>query len=141
MKLRSFLLILVVGLFLIPSGTEVLGQTQLMADIPFEFTICQREMAAGKYYVRVGNLGNPRVLVVRSEDNSSVEVVCTRDVQANKRAEMGKMIFNRYGDQYFLSEIWLPGETIGSQLLKSEKEAALIKKRGKVTIKITEVKP
>ena len=64
-----------------------------------------------------------------------------------KRADTGKLIFNRYGNQYFLSELWLPGELIGSQLIKTEqeevlvREAGTIKKHGKVTVKVTEVKP
>jgi hypothetical protein len=68
-------------------------------------------------------------------------------VQATKRVVNGKLIFNRYGGQYFLSEMWFPGARIGNQLVKSEKEEALIKemipgkKREKVTITITEVKP
>lgn len=69
------------------------------------------------------------------------------DVQSDKAAKKGELIFNRYGDQYFLSELWLPGERIGNQLVKSEKEEALLKeltprkKREKVTVKVIEVKP
>jgi hypothetical protein len=57
------------------------------------------------------------------------------------------LVFNRYGDQYFLSQAWWPGDTMGHELVKSDREKALIKefsgdeskgakKQEKVTIKI-----
>jgi hypothetical protein len=59
----------------------------------------------------------------------------------------GKLIFNRYDDQYYLSEAWWPGYTTGHELVKSDRERALIKelstgqakslkKKGAVTIKL-----
>jgi hypothetical protein len=36
-----------------------------------------------------------------------------------------KMIFNRYGDRYFLSEVWTAGYSRGRQLLKSAREMEL----------------
>ena len=102
---------------------------------------------AGKYKVRPISSASANVLLVRSEDNRAAEIVCTNSVQSTKPVANGKLIFNRYGDQYFLSEMWFPGERIGNQLVKSEREEALLreitprKKREKVTVRITEAKP
>jgi len=145
MKRKTFLFMIMLGMLLPLMATAVVAQTsqELVANIPFNFTVCREQMPAGKYKVRPISSANPRALLIASEDNRSVEIVCTRDVQAQKRAGAAKLIFNRYGDQYFLSELWVQGEMTGSQLVKSEQEEALLKgrKREKVTVKVTEEKP
>jgi hypothetical protein len=47
--------------------------------------------------------------------------------EAAKAPDQGKLVFNRYGDRYFLSEIWTAGDTSGRTLLvsKVERELAL----------------
>jgi len=136
------------GLLLPLMATQATAQsTKLVADVPFDFTVCHEQMPAGKYHVRPITSANPNVLIVHSEDNRSIEIVCTQDVQSQTAAPSGKLIFNRYGDQYFLSQMWLPGRKTGTQLAKSQKEEALqremkvVKKAEKVTVTITEVKP
>jgi hypothetical protein len=39
-----------------------------------------------------------------------------------KPADKTKLVFNQYGNQYFLSQIWVNGETRGRQLPKSSRE-------------------
>jgi hypothetical protein len=149
MERRIFPFLIMFGVLLPFLATGVVAQEshELVADIPFNFTVCREQLPAGKYRVRPISTANPTVLLVLSEDNRSVEVVCTRDVQGQKPATSGKLIFNRYGNQYFLSELWLQGDLTGRQLLRSEQEEALLKevpelkKRERVTVKVTELKP
>jgi hypothetical protein len=74
-------------------------------------------------------------------------MICTHDVRSKKASATGKLIFNQYGDQFFLSELWVQGETTGRQLAKTEEEEALLKqakpgrKREKVTVRVIEIKP
>jgi hypothetical protein len=119
---------------------------ELVVNIPFNFTACREILPAGKYKVRPITSANTNVLLMRSADNRSAEIVCTHDLQGTKPVSTGKLIFNRYGEQYFLAEMWFPGRQTGNQLIKSEKEEALIKelppvKRERVTVKISETKP
>jgi hypothetical protein len=129
-------------------ATNVVAQTsqEMVANIPFSFTVCREQLPAGKYKVRPVTSANPRIVLVATADNRPIEMICTHDVQSKKPATTGKLIFNRYGNQYFLSELWLQGETTGRQLGKTEAEEALFrasetKKREKVTVKVIELKP
>lgn len=146
-KTLPFVIALIVLLPLMATRAGAQTNQELVANVPFDFTVCQERLPAGEYKVRPVSSANPRVLLVSSRDDRSVIMVCTRDVKGQKPAATGKLIFNRYGDQYFLSEMWLPGEITGIEVAKSDQEAALLKeltgakKRGKVTIKVTEVKP
>lgn len=120
---------------------------ELVADIPFNFTVCKEQMPAGKYKVFPISRANPRLLLVRGEDNRSMEIVCTNDVESSKISADTRLIFNRYGDRYFLSQMWVQGEKTGNQLIKTEEEQALLKewapkkKAEKVTVTVTELKP
>lgn len=146
MSKRIFPFLLMVGMLLPMLTTRVAGQAglELGADIPFKFTVCEKQLPSGKYKVSPISSANPRLLLVKGEDGSSVEIVCTQDLQSDKIATKGKLIFNRYGDEYFLSEMWFAGQKTGNQLVKTEAEKALIgsrKKREKVTVTVTEIKP
>ena len=147
---RSFrfliMLALLVPLVLIAHASAQ-KSNELVADIPFNFTACKEQLPAGKYKVYPISSANPRLLLVRGQDSRSVEIICTQDVRSQKPATSGKLIFNRYGDEYFLSELWFAGDLTGNQVVKSEREEALLneltprKKHEKVTVKVTEVKP
>jgi hypothetical protein len=143
---KTFLLVIGLGIML---ATNVVAQTsqELEANIPFSFTVCHEQLPAGKYKVRPVTSTNPRMVLIATENNRPIEMICTHDVQGKKPSTTGKLIFNRYGNQYFLSELWVQGETTGRQLGKTEQEEALFRearatrKREKVTVRVIEIKP
>jgi hypothetical protein len=121
----------VAALFLLLTAldSQIFAQSdaQLQVKIPFNFTICREQLPAGKYTLKHASTSNTHALAVRNADNTVVEIACTNDVQSPRSVEQGKLIFNRYGDQYFLAEAWWPGDDIGHQIVKSEREKTLIK--------------
>lgn len=148
MKMRIFICALMLGGLVSLTAMQARAQDRVVtAEIPFEFTVCKEQLPAGKYQIEPFSKANPNVMVFRSQDNRSVEIVCARDVVGTKLSGKGKLIFNRYGNQYFLSELWFAGEPTGSEVVKSEREEALLrelaphKKSEKVTVKVTEAKP
>ena len=137
---RKLSLVMMLGLLFPLAATRIVAQTphELVADVPFEFSVCGERLPAGTYKVRSLS-SNPHVLVVSSDNSRSVIVACGRQVQAQKQPT-GQLIFNRYENKYFLSELWL-GEMIGTELFKSAEEQALLRtRREEVTIKPTETK-
>jgi hypothetical protein len=119
----------VVGLLMSFLVTYILAQDTaipVVAKIPFEFILSDRQMPAGRYTIR-HTISNNHYLTVRNEDNSMVEIACTYNLQSRSAVVEGKLIFNRYGDQYYLAEVWWPNDTIGHIIDKTEREKALIK--------------
>jgi hypothetical protein len=51
--------------------------------------------------------------------------VVTSRVEAPGRQEIGKLVFHRYGDRYFLSQVWGTDQSTGSQLQKTAQEREL----------------
>jgi len=79
------------------------------------------DLPAGEYQVeRMGTVDN---LLIRGEGTQGM-FLGSQAAQANSRPAGSKLVFHRYGDRYFLSQIWAQGEERGSELpmMKVEKE-------------------
>jgi len=48
-------------------------------------------------------------------------------VRASETQEEARLVFHRYGGQYFLSQIWTPGGNTGRELLMPRLESQLAK--------------
>ena len=91
----------------------------LKASIPFDFVVGETRLPSGEYHVRSVN---QTAVSIESMNLSSSAMVLTSATQAGKIADVGKLVFNRYGDQYFLSKIWVPSSDTGRELRKSRLE-------------------
>jgi hypothetical protein len=105
----------------------------LRADIPFDFVVLGTRLHSGEYHVKQMS---PEVTLIQSKDARSSAIVLTRAVPAGKISDVGKLVFNRYGDQYFLSKIWEASSASGRQLPKSrlEREVAQRLSEGGTTV-------
>jgi len=95
----------------------------IRADIPFDFMVGDKTFPAGTYtFAEHGiTLGT---FVIRSLDGRTSVMVITRGVQGSlTRPDETKLVFNRYGDLYFLAQSWIVGEIEGREFLKSKTES------------------
>lgn len=119
--IKSFVLTFIVSMALILiSAAESNAQTgaTIKVRIPFDYAVGNKNLPAGKYHVQKTAEG---IFTVRSEDGKQsmfANIVC--DIQSRKNTT-AKLIFHRYGNEYFLSQIWLTSE-LGVQLSKSKAE-------------------
>ena len=105
----------------------------LKADIPFDFVVGDKQLHSGEYNVKQTH---PGVVLIQSKDTSSSAMVLTTAAQAGKISDVNKLVFNRYGDQYFLSKIWAASSDSGRELPKSrlEREVAQRLSEGGTTV-------
>jgi hypothetical protein len=89
--------------------------------IPFNFSVGAKTFPAGVYSVTRVNQ-EKIMLRLSSEDGGEAIHVVTVPVQANESPKTAKLIFRRYGETIFLSQIWESDEILGHQLLKSRAE-------------------
>ena len=120
MTKRNFLPLL--AMFLLAAGSLYAQiSSPVKANIPFDFTAGSVDLPAGEYQVgRMGTVGN---LLIRGEGTQGM-FLGSQAAQANSRPAGSKLVFHRYGDRYFLFQIWAQGEERGSELpmMKVEKE-------------------
>jgi hypothetical protein len=116
------------------AGACLSAQTgqQIIANVPFDFAVMNQHMRAGSYTVTT-NLVQGTVLI-RGEENNSAMFALTIPAQAPKIQIQAKLVFNRYGDRYFLTQVWPAATDQGRQLHTSKAEQELARTAGKPEI-------
>jgi len=119
-------LALLMTLAFITVATSANAQTlkRQVANIPFEFYVGEATLPAGQYEVMSTSAAREAVRV-RSTENSDVAIRLTSSAYKLDPVKKGVLVFHRYGNRYFLSEIWTGGESTGRRLLKSSAEKAI----------------
>jgi len=97
------------------------AQEPLTVNIPFAFTVGETTLPAGEYRVQKMDTNNA-VLMIRCDEPRKSIMVVTNATRSNKQQEESKLVFNRYNDQYFLSQVWNAGFSSGRELLKTQRE-------------------
>jgi hypothetical protein len=83
------------------AGTSF-GQSQtVQAKVPFDFTVGNKLLPSGTYTIKEQSTG---VIVIRNHDKA-IGMMSLVSPDGNKAAGGGKLVFHKYGSQYFLSEI------------------------------------
>src|SRR5437867_6127349 len=116
-------MIVLVGSMAFAAKAQTSGRVQLIANIPFEFNINDKTLPAGEYRVQPVD-STSQVLMIQSNDRKESAIVLMTSV-TGKAQEQAKLIFHRYGNHYFLAQVWVDGETEGLQAQKSRGERAL----------------
>ncbi|MGO9240586.1 MAG: hypothetical protein ACLQBJ_07215 [Bryobacteraceae bacterium] len=116
------------GLLTLLATVSAFGQSGPTANIPFEFHVGNTVMPAGQYEVLQNAYRMPDVLVLQCGAGKSLVTVSilTHKVGNYEARNEGKLVFNKYGETYFLSAVW-PASGAGSALptSKSERETTL----------------
>jgi hypothetical protein len=106
------------------------NQSAVKANVPFGFTVGDNALSAGEYSVSAIGVGHDALAIqaINAKDNA-VRLVNTTAGSAEKSS---KLVFHRYGNTFFLSEVWTAGEAQGRQLLKSHQERAIEKELSRI---------
>jgi hypothetical protein len=86
--------------------------------VPFSFKVGDKVLPAGEYKITADNQVI-RVQQINGKENAVSLTQRTRG--ANHNLSDGKLTFRRYGDQYYLSQVWLP-DSLGRELKKPRRE-------------------
>ena len=98
----------------------------IRAKIPFDFSLGDKKLAAGEYtFSRLSGIADNKTMLVRSEDSSTRMFQSTLVAQVLTPKNESILVFHKYGDQYFLEQIWTSGEQEGTQLSESRSERTI----------------
>ena len=123
---KLFLALCVLTVGGIVANAQVDSGVTIEADIPFAFVVGKTTLPAGRYELRA--LEQMQGVVTLQNVNGKNSVTAeTENVQANVNQDVNKteVIFDRIGDTYYLSQVWLAGTDNGSQFEVSREEKAL----------------
>ena len=105
---RIIAIALFVAATLIPASSALAQDHRVGATVPFSFTVNGNTLPAGTY--RIGSdVTQANMLSIRSRQNKVNIWAMGQTDSGNPGA--GKLVFHRYGDSYFLSEICYPNSS------------------------------
>ncbi len=125
------MLVLVVGLTFVTAAVSAKGQgTRIVCDIPFEFVVGDRAMPAGRYEAKQVFVGG-QVLLIASRDAQAAALRLANDLPTVGHDTQARMVFHRYGQRYFLAEVW--NGDYGKKLQRSSREKAIERELAAIT--------
>ena len=105
----------------------------LRANIPFDFSVAGKKFAAGHYSITRANQTNgDLVLRLSNLDEHSTMFPITNRVETLTTWNKSVLIFHRYGDEYFLAQVWAAGSTTGRAFVKSRRERQLAQEQQRI---------
>src|ERR1700730_8585327 len=103
----------------------------IRANVPFDFNVGDKKLPAGEYtFSRITGFSDNKVLSVSSADASAHVFQSTFGARVLTPRNETTLVFHKYGDQYFLEQIWSGGEQEGTQVPESRSELTIKRQSG-----------
>ncbi|WP_433963917.1 hypothetical protein [Tunturiibacter gelidiferens] len=101
------------------AGSALAQDHKVTANVPFSFTVNGRTLPAG-HYTLGSEVNTPRMLTISDREKGiAVMAITVPDYGASAD---NKLVFHRYGGQYFLSEVRTTNEATTCHLPTSKQE-------------------
>ena len=124
MRRQIVSLVGVFGLLLVAACANA-QSLNVKANVPFDFVVDKDTLPAGDYSIRsINDATGGRTLVIQN-GTRSLKLVNPNIADSLKPAKTSHLLFHRYGDEYFLAQIWVQGEKVGRQFKMSRREAEI----------------
>jgi hypothetical protein len=116
-KLRTYLLGCALAATAVVSTSHAFAQdNEMRVNVPFAFHNGPQRMPAGVYRVKIES---EHLILLRGDSRSGF---VSTNPEIGKPPAKGKLVFQRYGDQYFLREVWAANSETGQKCVKSKLE-------------------
>ena len=109
------------------ANAQIRSDARIRANIPYSFVVNNTTLPAGTYVIRVADpdASDLRLLEIRSANGKTSVFFKTEPVTVSGSARHTELVFDKIGDNYFLSRVFLEGDGGGNQLLKSKQQRRL----------------
>ena len=129
MRNRLYHILSIAGTLVLFGATSALAQPAIAmkASIPFSFRVQGAVLPQGDYsitFLRNENWGG--VALLKNPDTQKQIKVFVRDGTGRRLKDSAYLVFNSYGDQNFLSQIWSVSGSPGSVVPTSRDEQEII---------------
>lgn len=112
----------VISITAMTSSANAQNGRALTLETKFDFHVGDKKLSAGKYKIKQISAKTFSLQSVDEKESVIINAPLTAGNVADGKTE--KVVFNRYGDNYFLTEIWSSGDAQGRGLFKSKAEKA-----------------
>ena len=120
------LLIGVMLLLLLVTAAASAQTIHMRAKIPFNFITAGATLPAGEYDIQ--SFGpSQNMLSIYNRNSSMRKLLRSNPCESLRASSTSKLVFHRYGNRYYLAELWVQGRHSGYQVPQParEKETAM----------------
>ena len=104
-------------------------QPLFRVDVPFAFVAGGVHLPAGQYHVY--HPGDPYLIVIEKDDGRARAMAYVHPSATDPSESSTKLVFNKYGDQYFLAQVWTEPDQEVHQCFRCRAEQMLMAQAGK----------
>lgn len=111
--------------FISLAAVPVYGQVLFEGNVPFDFCVSGGVLPAGEYSIH--RIGWSNEALSLSSGVRWVEIMMPLTTESRTDFETPKLVFHRYGNEYFLAEIWTSNDNAVRKLADHPRERQLAK--------------
>jgi hypothetical protein len=89
---------------------QIESRPLMKVNVPFSFTVDNQTLPAGVYFVKTVTPEHSILLV--SADRKHSTIVNDLPNYAMSPSADSRLVFNKYGGEYFLTQVWAKGENV-----------------------------
>jgi hypothetical protein len=139
MKKHVYASLLVCGL-LVGLSASAQAQSKIKVNVPFDFTIGSTLLEAGEYTVQPASLNvRSEFLLFKDARGSAQAVTMGIRMEPTSKDTQPKLVFRRYGDLYFLAQVWLNASDAGAEIRPGSHERELLASKSTASEGVTVV--
>jgi hypothetical protein len=134
---KKNLLAIALSLPMLLSAAAETQTTQMKVAVPFEFIIGDTVLPAGYYDVHSIDPWGGRELSIHNVTSKAGTLFLSNLCQSAKTSDSNTLVFYRYGQKYFLAEVWTVNTNIGRQMLLNQRQTELARNQQKGVVVLT----
>jgi hypothetical protein len=105
------------------------SQQLMKVNVPFSFGVENQSLPAGEYLVLT--VTPERSIRIASVDGKHSAIVNTLPNYAGSPSENSRLVFHKYGNEYFLTQVWTAGQNVARNPLSSKRAMEVAGSGGK----------
>jgi hypothetical protein len=123
----ALITIVFTGMTTIVVAAQAKAHSTVVLNVPFEFTVGDRLLPPGTYSFEqlLDSAPGLNIVAIRGANGGTYQAAVTTTTQATAIPRMSRLVFKRYGNSFFLSQVWTKGKLVGLLLYPSRGEARL----------------
>ena len=124
MKHANWLVVVTLVVLSGRAAAQMHSDTKIVAQVPFEFVVANKVVPAGQYTVQAAAMNGDTLMILNPGSKVGLFSTASR-IEGKEGATHCTLLFNHYGDRYFLAGVEIEGSTIAYRVTKSKAEAEL----------------
>jgi hypothetical protein len=112
-------------------------QLKLKVTVPFDFIAGDTALPAGDYDIQSIDAWEGKALSIHSVTLNAGTLVLSTSSQPAKISDRNTLVFYRYGQKYFLAEVWIANTNIGRQMLLNQRQRESARNQQKSEVVLT----